>query len=99
MSKAILEDPDLDSLTETIKNKVLMYLYEDAAKAHRPSLFAENKYATYSDVCAYFSENALNLFKGNIEIETETINKNLTCDDKIIDERPIAAEDEAEYKS
>jgi len=99
VSKAILEDPDLDRLTETIKNKVLMYLYEDAAKAHRPSLFAENKYATYSDVCAYFSENALNLFKGNIEIETETINKNLTCDDKIIDERPIAAEDEAEYKS
>lgn len=99
VSKAILEDPDLDRLTETIKNKVLMYLYEDAAKAHRPSLFAENKYATYSDVCTYFSENALNLFKGNIEIETETINKNLTCDDKIIDERPIAAEDEAEYKS
>lgn len=99
VSKAILEDPDLDRLTENIKNKVLMYLYEDAAKAHRPSLFAENKYATYSDVCTYFSENALNLFKGNIEIETETINKNLTCDDKIIDERPIAAEDEAEYKS
>lgn len=99
VSKAILEDPDLDRLTETIKNKVLMYLYEDAAKAHRPSLFAENKYATYSDVCTYFSENALNLFKGNIEIETETINKNLTCDDKIIDERLIAAEDEAEYKS
>lgn len=99
VSKSILEDSDLDRLTETIKNKVLMYLYEDAAKAHRPSLFAENKYATYSEVCKYFSENALSLFKGNIEIKTEPINKNVTYDDKTADEMSIVAEDEAEYKS
>ena len=50
-----------------------MYLYEDAAKAFRSSLFAEGKYSTYSSACKYFDENALSLFKGNIEIDTELI--------------------------
>lgn len=99
VSKSILEDSDLDRLTEIIKNKVLMYLYEDAAKAHRPSLFAEGKYATYTDVCKYFSEDALNLFKIKMEIKSETISKNVVYDDNITGEIPIVAEDEAEYKS
>lgn len=73
ISKSILEGTDLDRLTDTIKNKVLMYLYEDAAKAFRSSLFAEGKYSTYSEVCHYFDENALSLFKGNLEVETEEI--------------------------
>lgn len=73
ISKYILEGTDLERLTETIKSKVLMYLYEDAAKAFRSSLFAEGKYSTYSSVCKYFDENALSLFKGNIEIDTELI--------------------------
>lgn len=76
ISKSILEGTDLDRLTETIKNKVLMYLYEDAAKAFRSSLFAEGKYSTYSDVCKYFDENALSLFKGNMGINTELIETN-----------------------
>lgn len=76
ISKSILEGTDLDRLTETIKNKVLMYLYEDAAKAFRSSLFAEGKYSTYSELCHYFDENALSLFKGNLEVETEVISLN-----------------------
>ena len=76
ISKSILEGNNLDRLTETIKNKVLMYLYEDAAKAFRASLFAEGKYSTYSEVCNYFDENALSLFKGNLEMETEEISLN-----------------------
>ena len=69
----MLEKTDLDELTEIIKNKVLMYLYEDVAKAYRPALFAEGKYATYSMVCKNFEENALHLFKGSLLIETEQI--------------------------
>ena len=99
VSKAILEDSDLDRLTETIKNKVLMYLYEDAAKAYRPSLFAEGKYATYSSVCKYFDDNALNLFKGNIEIEPQSIETNQVYDYSKTDKVFIAAEDEVEYES
>ena len=69
----MLEGTDLDKLTETIKNKVLMYLYEDAAKAFRSSLFAEGKFATYSSVCKNFDDNALSLFKQKLEIETEEL--------------------------
>lgn len=76
ISKSILEETNLDRLTETIKNKVLMYLYEDAAKAFRSSLFADGKYSTYSQACNYFDENALSLFKGNINIKTELIVSN-----------------------
>lgn len=83
ISKFILEGTDLDKLTETIKSKVLMYLYEDAAKAFRSSLFAEGKYSTYSSVCKYFDENALSLFKGNIEVDTELIeSKTETTDEE-----------------
>lgn len=87
ISKSILEGTDLDKLTETIKNKVLMYLYEDAAKAFRSSLFAEGKYSTYSSACKCFDENALSLFKGNIEIDTELI------DSKTTDEEDSKAEE------
>lgn len=73
ISKSILEGDDLDKLKETIKNKVLMYLYEDAAKAYKPLLFAEGKYSTYSIACEFFDKNPLNLFKGNLDIETEQI--------------------------
>jgi type II restriction-modification system restriction subunit len=99
VSKSILEDSDLDRLTETIKNKVLMYLYEDAAKAYRPSLFAEGKYATYSSVCKYFDDNALSLFKGNMEIKTQSIETNQAYDYRETDEASIAAEDGVEYES
>lgn len=96
--KSILEDSDLDKLTETIKNKVLIYLYEDAAKAYRPLLFEEGKYATYSSVCKHFDDNALNLFKGNIEIKTQSIETNQVYDYSKTDEVSIAAEDEVEYE-
>ncbi|MGF0095963.1 hypothetical protein ACQRC6_05930 [Peptoniphilus sp. SGI.035] len=82
ISKSILEGDDLNKLTETIKNKVLMYLYEDAAKAYRPDLFTEGKFSTYSSVCKNFDENTLSLFKGNLDVETEKIYK----DDNIQDD-------------
>ena len=83
ISKSILEGDDLDKLTETIKNKVLMYLYEDAAKAYRPDLFSEGKFSTYSSVCKNFDENALSLFKGNLDVETEKINKDNNIQDDL----------------
>lgn len=71
VSKTVLDDNDLDQLTETIKNKVLMYLYEDAAKPIRPSLFAECKFATYSILCDNFDKNALTIFKGGLDIKQD----------------------------
>lgn len=87
ISKSMLEETNLDKLTDTIKNKVLMYLYEDAAKAYKSSLFAEGKYSTYSSVCKFFDDNALALFKGNLDIETEEI------DDKTSDEKSLDSEE------
>lgn len=73
ISKSILSSKDIDKLTETIKNKVLMYLYEDVAKAIRGSLFADGKYSTYSDLCKYFDEDPLNLFKSKLNIVSKKI--------------------------
>lgn len=78
VSKSILEETNLNKLTDTIKNKVLMYLYEDVAKSQRKSLFAKDKHSTYSDVCKYFDDNALLLFDGNLNVKTESIDQGNT---------------------
>lgn len=79
ISKSILEkyvsNKDSSKLTEVIKDKVLMYLYEDAARAYRSLLFAENSYSTYSKLCEEFQKDALNLFKDKLELKTERIKK------------------------
>ncbi|WP_297576028.1 AAA family ATPase [uncultured Campylobacter sp.] len=77
ISKSILKKYDssklTDKLTEVIKDKVLMYLYEDAARAYRSLLFAEDSYSTYSKLCEEFQKDALNLFKDKLELKTEPI--------------------------
>lgn len=73
ISKSILEKYDSSKLTEVIKDKVLMYLYEDAARAYRSLLFAENSYSTYSKLCEEFQKDTLNLFKDKLELKTEQI--------------------------
>ncbi|PKE39173.1 AAA family ATPase [Macrococcoides caseolyticum] len=81
ISKSTLESGDIDYLTETIKTKVLMYLYEDAAKAFKNTLFAEGKHYTYSDLCKNFDENALSIFKEKISVQTyktDAQNKNFS---------------------
>lgn len=75
ISKSVLKTDNLDILTETIKNKVLMYLYEDAAKPIRSSLFAEGKFSTYSSLCDNFDKNALTIFKGGLDIKQELSNE------------------------
>lgn len=75
ISKSILEKykHKPDKLTDVIKDKVLMYLYEDAARAYRSLLFAENSYSTYSKLCEEFQKDALNLFKDKLELKIEKI--------------------------
>ena len=73
IGKQILETKDLDTITNVIKNKVLMYLYEDAAKPFRSLLFAEDKFDTYSIVCDNFTLNALDLFRESINIQVTPI--------------------------
>lgn len=73
ISKSILQNYKPSELTEVVKDKVLMYLYEDAARAYRSLLFAENSYSTYSKLCEEFQKDALNLFKDKLELKTEKI--------------------------
>lgn len=69
ITKSILESDDKKHITAVIKNKVLMYLYEDAAKAYRGKLFAEGIYGTYSQLCKAFDNNPLTIFAEAIDID------------------------------
>ncbi|HEG0497435.1 TPA: AAA family ATPase [Campylobacter jejuni] len=67
VSKSVLEMEDINERTKIIKDKVLMYLYEDVVKTCRNTVFNETK--SYSDVCNKFDENVLELFKLDLEEE------------------------------
>lgn len=56
-------DIDAEKFTRIFKNKVLMYLFDDAAKQKRPSLFAgcEEK-NLYSAICDEFDEKGVHIF-------------------------------------
>lgn len=83
IGKQILETKDLDIITNVIKNKVLMYLYEDAAKPFRSLLFAEDKFDTYSRVCENFTLNALDLFRESIDIEVISIESDVNNEQQL----------------
>ena len=49
---------------DIFKNKIIMYLFEDAARAKRNDLFSDTKtdYVTYSEICEAFDEIGLKIF-------------------------------------
>lgn len=51
-----------EKFKEAFKSKVLMYLYEDAAKQHRESLFENADSSKYSSVCRDFDEKGIAIF-------------------------------------
>lgn len=58
-----------DEFKEIFKNKIIMYLFEDAAKAKRNDLFAgarENNNVIYSRVCELFDTIGIEIFCDNI---------------------------------
>lgn len=63
IDKTTLDSSTEDELTEIIKNKVLMYLYEDIGKMYRNALFSD-KVKTYSDLCSIFLEDINKAFNG-----------------------------------
>lgn len=74
MGPYFIKTDDLDKGTEdfikVFKNKVIMYLFEDAAKQKRKSLFAECKDGlnTYSQICKEFDDKGVNIFKKETKI-------------------------------
>ena len=66
-------DKELDEETfkDIFKNKIIMYLFEDAAKSKRNYLFSgakgNNNYVTYSQICELFDEKGLEIFCDNVK--------------------------------
>ena len=59
-----------DIFKDIFKNKIIMYLFEDAAKPRRNDLFSGAKtkeYVTYSKICEMFEEKGLEIFCDNIK--------------------------------
>lgn len=57
----------------TFKSKVIMYLFEDAAKQKRPKLFEgcfENN-SRYSEICREFEKRGIGIFHHDIQLEVE----------------------------
>lgn len=69
VSKKVLENQDNETFIRVFKNKVLMYLFDDAAKQKRPSLFAgceECSRSLYSHICEEFDEKGIYIFHEHI---------------------------------
>lgn len=71
---------DSEEFIEVFKNKVLMYLFEDAAKSKRPKVFpqredyhGEYKVSRYSDLCKAFDEYGMVVFHDDIYTHVEEI--------------------------
>lgn len=64
---------DSEKFGKVFKSKVIMYLFEDAARQKRSSLFEgcfENS-TRYSEICKEFDEKGIGIFHHDIQIECE----------------------------
>ena len=63
-------DIPVEEFKEIFKNKIIMYLFEDAARSKRNDLFsgvAKNTNLTYSQICDAFDDNGIEIFCDNIK--------------------------------
>lgn len=64
---------DRKKFTEAFKSKVIMYLFEDAARQKRPTLFEgcfQNS-SRYSEICREFDEKGLEIFHHEIILDSD----------------------------
>ena len=67
------DEIDRDKFIRVFKNKVIMYLFEDAGKQKRAKLFEgcfQNS-TRYSEICREFEEEGIGIFNHDIQLETE----------------------------
>lgn len=75
LSKKIIEADESGNIInqtafrEAFKNKVIMYLYEDAARQYRAKLFKNDICKRYSTVCTAFDEIGMNIFGDDFQEE------------------------------
>lgn len=102
ISKSVLDSKNIELITKNVKNKVLMYIYDDAGKPHRNSIFVSEKATTYSELCKNFDENGNAIFKNPMNLGEEIIKNHSTnqSEDYKIEEKSmfdIAAESSNTY--
>lgn len=100
ISRRIICPSDTDEINReefisTFKNKVLMYLFEDAARQKRPSLFSDNSVRNmnrYSDICKEFDDVGVFVFCrdivnncGYVEINEDGSDKNAGSDTETVE--------------
>lgn len=67
------DEIDRDRFIDTFKNKVIMYLFEDAAKQKRSRLFEgcfQNS-SRYSEICREFEAKGVGIFNHDIQLDCE----------------------------
>lgn len=67
------DEIDRDKFINTFKNKVIMYLFEDAAKQKRAKLFEgcfQNS-SRYSEICKEFEAKGVGIFNQDIQLDCE----------------------------
>lgn len=67
------DEIDRNSFIHIFKNKVIMYLFEDAAKQKRAKVFegCSQDCTRYSEICREFDERGIEIFHHDIQQETE----------------------------
>lgn len=64
---------DKETFDKTFKSKVIMYLFDDAAKQKRPSLFSgvesPRSFKLYSDICEAYDEIGIGIFSETIKVK------------------------------
>lgn len=61
-----IENLDDEGFKNAFKNKVIMYLFEDAAKSRRDTLFENCEEKTYSGICDKFDQEGINIFNDKL---------------------------------
>ena len=70
------DEIDRDRFIRVFKNKVIMYLFEDAARQKRSKLFEgcfQNS-TRYSEICKAFDKKGIGIFNHDIQLETDSDN-------------------------
>ena len=77
------DEIDRDKFTHVFKNKVLMYLFEDAAKQKRSKLFEGcfDNSSRYSEICREFDEKGIGIFYHDIQFDADPVDLEINADD------------------
>lgn len=82
IAKTVLESDNDDDFIDVFKNKVLMYLFDDAVKQKRKTFFEECSRIRYSEICKQFDDKGVFIFPAEISKQfTETVAEQETEDD------------------